>query len=290
MDYIKIDCAAKINIGLDVLSRRADGYHEIRTLIQSVSLFDTLECEKTDGISITCSDAQILTDETNIVWKCIRAVKDAFGIGGGMRVHLTKRIPYCAGLGGGSADGAAAVTAMAALYGINTDLKTLSRITKNIGADIPYMFYGGLCICQGMGDAITPLGIDADCAVLVVKPDVCISTKEAYDAIDAYGNSLKSDFASAVDFIAKARWRDLRQTAANVFERYAADAHPKVGGVKEALYALGADFAMMSGSGSAVYGLFKDVEKARSAQAQFDTHLGTVMRAAFTDKALYSVN
>lgn len=287
MNSVTINCAAKINIGLDVLNRRPDGYHDIKTLMQSVSLFDTLVCEKNSGIVIECDDKRIRTDESNIIWKCIAAAQRTFGVTAGMRVRLTKRIPYCAGLGGGSADGAAAFMAMATLYGFRADLEKLCLMAKNIGADIPYMFYGGLCLCEGIGEIITPVSASPGCDVLIVKPGLCISTKDAYDAIDGCPTLPNTDFVTAAEALKTNSFNKLKQSASNTFECCAADRYPEIAKIKNALYALGADFAMMSGSGSAVYGLFGDKQAAQHAHEKMDRRLGTILTASFTEKALY---
>ncbi|MDR2647653.1 MAG: 4-(cytidine 5'-diphospho)-2-C-methyl-D-erythritol kinase [Oscillospiraceae bacterium] len=257
---MKIIANAKINLTLEVTGRLPSGFHSIASLMQSVSLADIVTVEQTPqaGIAITCSQPDIPTDERNIVHKAIRAFEEAFApLPTGIAVHIEKRIPSEAGLGGGSADAAAVLTALRAIFEPNCADAQLGRIGARVGADVPFCLRGGLCMCEGIGDILSPLPPMPACYPLVIaKPPCGISTKEAYQAIDTLPPRSLPRTSQLGTLITSQEWEKLFARCANVFELAAP--FPIFDSLRAAMRAHGAMLAQMSGSGSAIFGIFKD--------------------------------
>lgn len=180
MKKMEIKARAKINLGLDITSVRKDGYHNIKTVMQSVGLSDELTFRKSDEISISCDDESLECGPENIIYRCIEAIRvHADMPDAGLKVVLEKRIPMGAGLGGGSADGAATLVAFNELYELGYNEETLCRIGLTVGADIPFQIRGGCALCEGIGEIITPIETAHEYPCVIVKPDISISTKDA---------------------------------------------------------------------------------------------------------------
>ncbi len=248
---------AKINIGLDVVGRRPDGYHNIKTIMQKVSLSDILSIERSDGIKITSSASYIPTDERNLVYKAILAFREYTGINANLYVHIQKRIPTQAGLGGGSSNAATTLVALDEIYGTNLSTKELCDIAVHLGADVPFFLMPSPSVCEGIGEIITPLEEFNPYYVLIVKPSFSISTKEAYERMDNTGITLRPDFDLIFSGLREGSGEMLKKGAINVFEDYARIKYPEIETIKEELIRIGALTSFMSGSGSSVVGLFK---------------------------------
>ena len=264
---MKIPAYAKINLFLEVTGRRKDGYHELDTVMQTVSLCDELTVgwePEGEGISIFCKKAYIPQNADNIVWKCAERFFDATGKKGRVDVNIVKRIPVSAGLGGGSADGAALFKALNALSGAGLSVNELCAIGAQVGADIPFLIAGGCAKAAGIGEKLTPLGKNKLCLVIAVGGRGS-QTPAAYKALDAAGYEGKrssNEFLAALD---AGKTKEACALLYNAFESVIFKTHPEIGALKKKMIALGADGALMSGSGSSVFGLFSDRESAKKA-------------------------
>lgn len=259
-EKLTLPAFAKINLGLRVLGRRPDGYHEISTLFQTVTLHDTLTFETRRGrsLELSCTDPSIPTDETNLVLRAAEALRERFGVGRGARVRLEKLIPAGGGLGGGSSDAAVTLAALAALWGVETDERELAEIGARLGADVPFFLTGGTAAGTGTGTDIRPLADAPKMHLCVVAPGVHVSTAEAYRALGAHALTKADTAANLPVSRAEAEFSDsLCGVWSNDFEAVVVRLHPEIGRAREALKGAGALRVMLSGSGSSVFGVFE---------------------------------
>ena len=287
MNELHIQAHAKINLGLNVLSKQDDGYHKIKTIMQSVDLCDDLFFEKSDTLSIRSNVPSLDCGPTNIIYKCIEAIQEYAEMPQkGLKVVLQKRIPMQAGLGGGSADGAAALIAYNDLYDLRIPKSKLAEIGKTVGADIPFMVYGGRALCKGVGEQIKPLPIENKNAVVIVKPDYSMSTKVAYEMIDRLGTSENLDFRILRDALNVNDEKLLRKTLINDFEKVFQKEFPQTIQIKELLRKEGSIVESISGSGSAVFGIFRDDKLAEVAFYKLSNKYNKVYLSRFTDTSI----
>jgi 4-diphosphocytidyl-2-C-methyl-D-erythritol kinase len=260
---------AKINLSLRVLGRRADGYHELRTVFQTISLKDSLTFEATaeEDVELLCSAPDVPADESNLVLRAASALRERFGVRRGARVRLEKRIPAGGGLGGGSSDAAATLVGLTRLWGVETDAVGLSELGARLGADVPFFLTGGTALGTGTGADVTPLKDLPRKYLVVVTPGVRVSTAEAFGAL---GLTALTKVGSAVMLPishAEAEFRDsLRGVMSNDFEPSVLRLFPEIGRAKDALLGAGARRAMLSGSGSSVFGVFENETEAGRAR------------------------
>lgn len=251
---------AKINLALQITGRRPDGFHTLKTVMQSVSLWDIVTVEKTDGekgIEISCTDKSIPTDGRNIAFKAAEAFFAKTGVpNAGIKIHIEKHIPSEAGLGGGSADGAAVFAALNRLFGEPLTEEELCRLSAGTGADIPFCIKGGTALCEGIGEILTPIKPLPDCHIVIGKGEKGVSTREAYNAADKLPEAEKGGFDTAVF---EGRIEEIAGSCFNVFEQVTGN--DEIRSIKEAMLACGALCSVMSGSGSAVFGIFTDAEQ-----------------------------
>ena len=260
---ITLSANAKINLYLRVTGRRDDGYHEIESIMQAVTLADTVTVTVDRGVSdrhvtLTCSDSAIPCDGRNIAVKCAERFFDAFGIDNcAAEIHIEKRIPVAGGLAGGSTDGAAVLRALNELCGTNADTSALCEIGANVGADIPFCVLGGTAVCTGIGEVLAPVSVPSpEYSVLIVAPGGGVSTPEAYRAIDNAGDIPQKCTAASV--LAALKEGLAPKVMHNDFEAVILPLSENAARVKEELLSLGAYSAMMSGSGPTLFGLFTD--------------------------------
>lgn len=263
----KVHAFAKINLSLRVLGIRTDGYHELRTTFQSISLRDTLTFERTrTPFELTCTDRTCPADETNLVWKTAQALWRRSGRSGdvrGVRVHLTKRVPSQAGLGGGSSDAAATLRALSVLWNVSLPLGQLEEIARSVGADVPYFLHGGTALGVERGDVLYPLRDIEKAWVVVARPDFGVSTRDAFGWWDAAVLGGKTPGRAPLAASEQTESRDWQ----NDLESYVCMRHPAIARLVKRLKAAGASTAAMSGSGSAVFALFDQKTKAERAAA-----------------------
>jgi 4-diphosphocytidyl-2-C-methyl-D-erythritol kinase len=262
---------AKINLDLRVLGTRADGFHELRTVFQSIELHDTLIARARKGrFAIACRDARIPRDESNLIWRAAAALWKALGYSGQPRnttVSLDKQIPLLSGLGGGSADGAAALIALARLWAGGVPPQLLRDIAAPLGADVPFFLWGGTALGLGRGEEIYPLVDLPRHFVVLVMPPFGVSTAEAYGWYDEERAAGFRDPEPRDLQILPVPWPSRAAQMINDLEGPVARQHPEIGQVKVALRQAGATGAAMSGSGSAMFGLFRSRKTAFEAAA-----------------------
>lgn len=258
---VTVPAFAKINWSLRVFGKRDDGYHEINTVLQTVSLHDTITFEGTNGdvIRLSCDDRSVPVDETNLVWRAAAALRERYSIRRGARIRLEKRVPAEAGLGGGSSDAAATLIALAFLWEIEVSADDLVQIAQGLGSDVPFFLYGGTARATGRGSAVEPLADAPQKHLLIIKPNASISTAKAYSMLNPA--ALTSSDSKPILFHSQASNSsaliDLNALH-NDFEPIVFQLEPEIERAKVALLKSGARAAMLSGSGSAVFGIFEN--------------------------------
>jgi 4-diphosphocytidyl-2-C-methyl-D-erythritol kinase len=266
---LRLRAFAKINLCLHVVGRRADNYHELRTIFQTISLHDTLElCLAPGGdVSLEVEGAALAAGPENLVWRAIEAVRHELKVATGVSARLEKRIPIARGLGGGSSDAAAALIGMLRLTRKNLPLERLMEIAAGLGADVPFFLFGGRALAVNRGDEIYPLGDATKQAVVVVSPkDIGVSTKDAYDWLSAELTK-RTEPPKLWGFCALC-WSRQRRVA-NDFEQPVFSRHPRLKEIRDGLLERGAADAALAGSGSAVFGIFRNPARARRAARAF---------------------
>jgi 4-diphosphocytidyl-2-C-methyl-D-erythritol kinase len=265
---IRVKSYAKINWALDVLFKREDGYHELRTIYQTVSLHDNLIMSKTDSaIEIICDDARVPCDETNLVYKAAVKLRQATGVKSGARIEIEKRIPVAAGMGGGSSNAAATLLGLEKLWQVSIDESQRFDIAASLGSDVPLFFMGGTLLGIGRGEEVYPLE-EVECAsLLLVNPGIQVSTATAYSSLRRLTREASPRKIPFTFFAAKGI-RELPLVARNDFEEVVLITHPEIAEVKERLQRLGAKLALMSGSGSTVFAVFDNLKTSERAQLE----------------------
>ena len=274
---ITMQVYAKINLHLQILGRRPDGYHDVVTVLQSLALHDTLVCESRPGpFELRCDDPGVPTDHTNLIWKAASLIAEQSGrpeLANGPAnavVTLDKRIPTQAGLGGGSADAAAALVAFARLWDVEIDEAGLDRLARRLGADVPFCLRGGTMLGTGRGDELRTLPDLPTYTVLVVKPPFGIPTPDAYRWHDErIGDAVPLDALAGRWPSASPRWPELMPAMFNDFQQVVGQRFPDVPATVAALRQAGARFAAMTGSGAAMIALFDRPEVAETAAETF---------------------
>jgi len=269
---VRIRAFAKINLCLHVMGKRPDGYHELRTIFQAISLHDTLELSITPGSSgtelfLTSNDRTLLGPD-NLVLRAIDAVSREIGFQGSVSVHLEKKIPVARGLGGGSSDAAAALIGMLRLTKKKIPLARLMEIAAGLGADVPFFLFGGRALAVNRGDEIYPLPNGPKQTVLVVSPrEIGVSTKDAYEWISAELTRLSKP--NRIWGFCALCWSRQGAGISNDFEGPVFSRYPRLGEIRDALLERGAADAALAGSGSAVFGIFRNPAQARRAARAF---------------------
>jgi 4-diphosphocytidyl-2-C-methyl-D-erythritol kinase len=271
VEKINVPAYAKINLGLRVHGRRADGYHEIGTVFQTVTLRDTLTFQATnDGsLNLSCSAPEIPTDQSNLVLRAAAALRERFGVSRGARVELEKMIPAGGGLGGGSADAAVTLAALATLWEVGAGVDELAEIGSRLGADVPFFLTGGTALGTGTGTDIRPLEDAPKMHLVIITPGVHVSTAEAYGALGAPALTKVKPLVNLSVSRTEADFPDsLCDMWSNDFEAVVVRLHPEIGRAREALEGTGPVRVMLSGSGSSVFGVFEsEGEAARAGES-----------------------
>lgn len=262
MTSIELKAYAKVNIGLDVVRRLDNGYHEVRMIMQTLSLHDTLLLEmcSQEGIFVTTDAEELTCPEENLVYKAAKMLFENHGLSGGIRIHLQKRIPIAAGMAGGSTDAAAVFRGMNQLYQLGLTVEELMEMGVKLGADIPYCIVGGTYLSEGIGEKLTPAPAMPECYVLVAKPSIGVSTKWVYENLHA--NELKDhpDIDGMLKAMSEDNLEELAGRMDNVLERVTVTKYPVIAKIEKLMLEQGALRAMMSGSGPTVFGVFKTEE------------------------------
>lgn len=273
-----VRAAAKINLFLDITGRRGDGYHIVSMIMQSVSLYDevTVTVEKGDGeINISCTDESIPCNETNTAYKAVREFfKYAEIKPKNVWVKIKKRIPSQAGMAGGSTDAAAVLVALNEMLDTGFSQDELAEIAENIGADVPFCIYGGTMTASGIGTILTPLPEMPECYIVVVKPDIKISTKEAYAKSDSMGYEQCRSAEPMADAICRGDIQAVGKALYNKFEEVVEV--PEIDRIKSCMKEYGAEGALMTGSGSAIFGIFEEKSDADDCMNELERHFENV--------------
>ena len=267
MKEISVKALAKINLGLDVVRRREDGYHEVRMVMQTIHLFDRLQIVRNASGNITMSTNLpfLPTNENNLVYRAAKLLKDEFQIKDGIDVKLHKHIPVAAGMAGGSTDAAAVLYGMNRIFGLGLSREDLMQRGVKLGADVPYCVMRGTALAEGIGEELTALPPMVKCPVLIAKPQISVSTKFVYENLKLNEQTVHPDIDRLVlDIKAK----DLHAIAAdmgNVLEKVTIPNYPIIAEIKDHMMEHGAINSMMSGSGPTVFGLFENEDVAVAA-------------------------
>lgn len=270
MNKIYQKAYAKVNIGLDVLRLRTDGYHEVRMIMQTVDIFDELIIEKREqaGIELQTDNSKLPLDGNNLVCKAAELLFRERNITEGVKITLTKRIPIAAGMAGGSSDAAAAMRGLNELFEMGYSISQLQQLGVTLGADIPYCIAGGTMLSEGIGEILTPLPAPPACHLVVAKPDIDVSTGFVYGNLHADSLDYHPDIDGMIEALKNGSMKGIADRLGNVLETVTVKEYPVIDRIKETLRAEGAENALMSGSGPTVFGIFGQKETAEAAAAE----------------------
>ena len=267
---LQLKAYAKINLGLDVVRRMENGYHEVRMIMQTVKLFDklTFNVIDEDEIRIKTNLGFLAVDENNLVYKAIKLLKDNYGVKKGMEVDLFKCIPVAAGMAGGSTDCAAALFGAAKLYDLHLSKKELMELGVTLGADVPYCVMRGTALSEGIGEILMPLNPMPDCTILIAKPPIAVSTKFVYEHLDAQESYEHPDIDGMIAAVNNGDLYGIADRLGNVLETVTIPEYPVIARIKDYMKEHGAINALMSGSGPTVFGIYEDKDKALDAKKE----------------------
>ncbi len=268
MEQLKQKAYAKINLSLDVVRRRDDGYHEVKMIMQTVGLYDELTMEKCgQGIHVTVSMGDgflgetLPADENNLVYKAAKLIMDRYELCEGVRIHLDKHIPIAAGMAGGSTDAAAVIRGMNGLFRLGMDLEDMKKLAVKIGADVPYCIEGGTQLSEGIGEVLTPLRAAPAFLLLIAKPDISVSTKYVYENLNLHTLTAHPDVDGMAGALGKGDSAGIVSRMENVLESVTLEKYPVIRKIKTVMKENGAWNALMSGSGPTVFGIYNNREE-----------------------------
>ena len=267
--HLSLKAYGKINLGLDVLRRRDDGYHEVRMIMQTVGIYDRIDLiyKETPGITVETNLYYLPDNENNLVYKAAKLLMDEFHVQKGVHIRLRKYIPVAAGMAGGSSDAAAVLFGVNKMFSLGLTTEQLMDRGVKIGADVPYCVMRGTALSEGIGEILTPLPVPPQCQVLIAKPGISVSTKFVYENLHA--NELRPEQHPDIDGMMEAiKQKDLYGIAdrfGNVLENVTIPAYPVIQEIKDLMLEQGAIGALMSGSGPTVFGIFRDRRTAKEA-------------------------
>ena len=267
-DTVTLKALAKINLGLDVLGRRENGYHDVRMVMQTIYLYDNVTLRKRDeaGIQVETNLFYLPVDENNIAYKAAKMLIDEFDIKEGVHITLEKHIPVAAGMAGGSSNAAAVLVGMNQLFSLGLSQKDLMERGVTLGADVPYCVMRGTVLAEGIGEVMTPLPPLPKCYVLIAKPGISVSTKVVYEKLDSKEIEVHPDIDGILEGLEAQDIYKVAASMGNVLEDVTIQDYPVIEDIKTAMKKAGALNAMMSGSGPTVFGIFDNRQKAKAAQ------------------------
>ncbi len=271
MKSITVKAYAKINLGLDVIKKRSDGYHDLSMIMQTLNLHDTISIKETKFQSITIrSNLYYLpTDRRNLVYKAVELFNENHPIRSGLNISINKRIPVAAGLAGGSADAAATLRGLNKLCQAGLSLEELMKLGVKLGADVPYCLLMGTALSEGIGDILSPLSPMPDCSILLVKPDIKESTKHVYDNLRFNEETIHPNIQAMLKALLDNNIYTLAPLMENLLESVTIKEHPIIGEIKSKMMERKALTALMSGSGPTVFGIYDNQFKAEKAYRFF---------------------
>lgn len=257
---------AKINLSLDIVGKREDGYHLLEMVMQSIELHDEIQIrEISEGIVVTCDKEYVPVDERNIAYRAAKLLIDVKGIKTGVQIDIVKKIPVAAGLAGGSTDAAAVLVGMNGLFDLQMSKEELKALGLSLGADVPFCIEGGTCLCEGVGEKITPLKPFKDQIVLLIKPSFGVSTKDAYGAFQLDKINRHVDTKTLIEAMGEGDLKRMNYYTRNLLENVVIKRYPLIKSIKQTLTKSGSIITLMSGSGPTVYGIFEDLTVAENA-------------------------
>ena len=267
MRVIRLKAYAKINLGLDVLRKREDGYHEVKMVMQTIDMFDRVELGKVrkPGIFVQTNLKYLPVNQDNLVYKAARLFMDEYKLTGGIEINLKKYIPVAAGMAGGSSDAAAVLYGMNKLYETGLSLEELMKLGVKIGADVPFCIMRGTALAEGIGEKLTKLPAAPNCHVLIAKPPFSVSTKWVYSNLKVGELKEHPDIDKLIEALSAGNLRNMTQYMGNVLETVTEAEYPQITELKKLMTEEGALCSLMSGSGPTVFGLFEDKNDAERA-------------------------
>lgn len=275
---MKLKAHGKINLSLDIVGKRDDGYHLLEMVMQSLDLHDEVILTETDkGITLTCNKSYVPDDSRNIAYKAAKLVMDEKNITKGVDIEITKNIPVSAGLGGGSSNAAAVLEGMNTLFDLKMSKDELMSMGLKLGADVPYFLVGGTALVRGIGEEVIPISPFKDQIVLLVKPSFGVSTKEAYGLFSLEKVKRHVDTLELIDALEKVDYQRISYFQRNLLENVVLRKYPILKNIKKTLKRYGASTALMSGSGPTIYGIFENQNAAENAAIALDKGGNTVI-------------
>ena len=265
MRELKLKAKAKINLGLDVVRKREDGYHEVRMIMQMINLYDkiTLRKKTEPGITVTANLSYLPVNEDNLVYRAAKLLMDEFQVDGGLEIELQKYIPVAAGMAVGSTDAAAVMVGVNRIFQLGLNKKQLMERGVKIGADVPFCMMRGTALAEGIGEELTPLPAMPHCSLVIAKPKIHVSTKFVYGNLKVGELTEHPDIDGQVQALRENNLEQLVTRMGNVLETVTIPAYPVIDEIKHTMMKYGAMGAMMSGSGPTVFGIFEKEDKAQ---------------------------
>ena len=258
MDQIIIDCPAKINLSLDILGKREDGYHEISTIMQTISLYDKVKIKKSSDFSISVEGADLPLDDNNIALKSAKIMLEKYNIQGGVEINIEKSIPISAGLAGGSSDAAGVILGINKIYNLNLSDKELMEVGALVGSDVSYLIKKGTALCTGRGEKVEILRPLTGYKVLIAKPNISVSTKWVYNNLNLKNIEKRPDTNLLLNSIENNDINSISENLINVLETVTIPKYKVIEDIKKTMESYGSIGSIMSGSGPTVFGVFKD--------------------------------
>lgn len=267
MDKMELKALGKINLGLDVLGRRENGYHDVRMVMQTLYLYDQITIEKTEkpGIELSTNLFYLPVNENNLAYRAADLLMQEFEVEEGVKITLEKHIPVAAGMAGGSSNAAAVLYGINRMFSLGLSQEELMERGVKLGADVPYCIMRGTVLAEGIGEILTPLPAMPRCTVLVAKPPISVSTKLVYEKLDAHEIENHPDIDGVLEGLERQDLKKIASSMGNVLERVTVEEYPVIEEIKEMMKENGALNAMMSGSGPTVFGLYSDKRMAKEA-------------------------
>lgn len=266
MEKLTLRAMAKVNLGLDVVRRMENGYHEVRMIMQSINLYDELTFEKSEnGIQLVIDKKELPADESNLIYKSVRLIEEHHPLPCGVRITLKKNIPMAAGMAGGSTDAAATFHGLNRLFSLGMDMEEMKRLGVKIGADVPFCMVGGTMLSEGIGELLTPLPKVPEAYLVIAKPDISVSTKYVYENLHVDRITHHPDMRAVEMAIRSGDLSEMCAHMENILENVTETKYPVIAQIKEKLIENGAVTALMSGSGPTVFGIFEEKEIAERA-------------------------
>ncbi|TYQ14809.1 UNVERIFIED_CONTAM: 4-diphosphocytidyl-2-C-methyl-D-erythritol kinase [Acetivibrio alkalicellulosi] len=266
MNSICLKANAKINLSLDILAKREDGYHEVKMIMQSIALHDDVIIDVIDeGINVLCDKHWVPSGANNIAYKAAKVLMDKYHIKKGLNIKIVKKIPVAAGLAGGSADAAAVIKGINKLFSINLSDEELMQTGKQVGADIPFCIKGGTMLAQGIGEVLSPIKPFSNVHIVLVKPKISVSTAWVYSNLELKKIIKRPDTNLLIEAIGNKDKKYIAENMVNVLETVTIEKYGIIEEIKKELVELGALGSMMSGSGPTVFGIFENYKKAHNA-------------------------